>query len=279
MGVPRGQGRVDLNQRCYLRIKNWLLDGALASASLALIPTRYQAECFPKEWQHKLRVLHEGVRDELLTQARLKSLTLADGTVLGPGQSVITYASRNLEPMRGFDRFLRALVVLQKQQPDVQVLIAGNVGSSYSGIPAEGKTWKDLACEAVEGELDLSRVHFLGYLSHENLVHLFLRSDLHVYLSNSFVLSWSVVEAMACGAPLLVDNNPMLREIEGQGGRVHFCEGGNYQQLGAAMAEQINIIKRENRGDLPRRLEHSWLHSNTVNKLEKLIQESIEGNF
>lgn len=279
MGVPRGQGRVDLNQRCYLRVKNWLLDGALASSSLALIPTRYQAECFPKQWQHKLRVLHEGVRDELLNKPRLKNLTLADGTFLGPEQMVVTYASRNLEPMRGFDRFLRALVVLQQLQPNVQVLIAGNVGSSYSGQPAEGKTWKDLACDAVAGQLDQSRVHFLGYLSHENLVHLFLRSDLHVYLSNSFVLSWSVLEAMACGAPLLVDNNLMLRELEGQGAGVQFCAGGDHERLGTAMAEQINKVKSGNHRDLPRRLDSSWLHSHTVNKLEKLIQESIQGNF
>ena len=279
MGVARGRGRVDLNQRCYLRIKNWLLDGALASCAMALIPTKYQAECFPGQWQSKLRVLHEGVRDELLNLPRLNNLTLPDGTVLGPGVKVLTYASRNLEPMRGFDRFLRALVVLQKQEPEVQVLIAGSAGSSYSGQPAEGKTWKDMACEAVAGELDLTRVHFLGYLNHESLVHLFLRSDLHVYLSNSFVLSWSVLEAMACGAPLLVDDNPMLRELEGQGAAVEFCMGANPQLLGEAMATQLNKKKPENHGGLPRPLEASWRHSHTVAQLEKLIKQSIQGSF
>ena len=279
MGVARGKGRVDLNQRCYLRVKNWLLDGALASCAMALIPTRYQAECFPEQWQSKLRVLHEGVRDELLSLPRLNQLTLPDGTVLGPGVKVLTYASRNLEPMRGFDRFLRALVVLQKQEPQVQVLIAGSAGSSYSGQPAAGKTWKDMACEAVAGELDLTRVHFLGYLNHESLVHLFLRSDLHVYLSNSFVLSWSVLEAMACGAPLLVDDNPMLRELEGQGAAVEFCMGANHQLLGEAMATQLNQPKAANHRDLPRPLEPSWRHSHTVAQLEKLIAESIQGSF
>ncbi|NDG03706.1 MAG: glycosyltransferase, partial [Synechococcaceae bacterium WBB_34_004] len=138
---------------------------------------------------------------------------------------------------------------------------------------------KDMACEAVAGELDLTRVHFLGYLNHESLVHLFLRSDLHVYLSNSFVLSWSVLEAMACGAPLLVDDNPMLRELEGQGAAVEFCMGANPQLLGEAMATQLNKKKPENHGGLPRPLEASWRHSHTVAQLEKLIKQSIQGSF
>jgi len=78
---------------------------------------------------------------------------------------------------------------------------------------------------------------------------------------------------------LLVDNNLMLRELEGQGAGVQFCAGGDHERLGTAMAEQINKVKSGNHGELPRRLDSSWLHSHTVNKLEKLIQESIQGNF
>ena len=38
----------------YLRIKDWLIDGAMADASLAVLPTRYQASTFPERWQHKI---------------------------------------------------------------------------------------------------------------------------------------------------------------------------------------------------------------------------------
>jgi len=92
-------------------------------------------------------------------------------------------------------------------------------------------------------------------------------------------LSWSVLEAMACGAPLLVDDNPMLRELEGQGAAVEFCMGANHQLLGEAMATQLNQQKPAKHDDLPRPLEHSWRHGHTVAQLEKLIEESIQGSF
>ena len=277
MGVEKGQGRVDLNQRCYLRIKNWLVEGALANCQAAVVPTAYQANCFPAQWQSKLTVLHEGVQDSLLEEPRLQQLCLPDGQVLGPGVPVVTYASRNLEPMRGFDRFLHGLVVLQQRKPEAQVLIAGSSGSSYSGTPAEGKTWKDVACEAVEGRLNLERVHFLGHLSHDNLVRVFRRSNLHVYLSNSFVLSWSVLEAMACGAPILAEDNAMLRELEGLGGSVGFCRSGDAQELGEQMAKQLE--QQPANESAPRQLSPELRLSHTLTSLEGLIERTVGGRF
>jgi glycosyltransferase involved in cell wall biosynthesis len=278
MGYKRGEARVDLNQLCYLRIKNWLLEGALANCSKAIIPTRYQAECFPDRWQNKLQILHEGVRDDLLNKPRIDSLSIPNGKEIGIGKKVITYASRNLEPMRGFDRFLKAVALLQKQDQEVEVLIAGNSGSSYSGEPEKGKSWKEIACQAVEGELDLNRVHFLGYLDHESLIQLFLRSNLHVYLSNNFVLSWSVVEAMACGTPLLVDDNPMLRELDNKKMAVVFCKDRSSESLAVAMHVELKKDKKISK-ITPRHIELSWRHSNTVNQLEKLIADAIQGAY
>ena len=190
---------------------------------------------------------------------------------------VITYASRNLEPMRGFDRFLHGLVVLQQRKPEAQVLIAGSSGSSYSGSPAEGKTWKDVACEAVEGRLNLERVHFLGHLSHDNLVRVFRRSNLHVYLSNSFVLSWSVLEAMACGAPILAEDNAMLRELEGLGGSVGFCRSGDAKALGEQMAKQLE--QQPASESEPRQLSPKLRLSHTLTSLEGLIERTVGGRF
>ena len=278
MGLNRGDGRVEINQRCYLRVKNWLLDGALGNCTKAIVPTKYQADCFPPQWHDKIIVLHEGVKDELLNRQRLNSLCLGDKTVLGEGIKVVSYASRNLEPMRGFDRFLQSVVAMQQHKPDVHVLIAGSAGSSYSGEPEKGKSWKDIACEAVKDKLDQSKVHFLGYLDHESLIHLFLRSDLHVYLSNNFVLSWSVLEAMACGAPLLVDDNPMLREIETEGTRVTYSKNKDPQELAQAMIQILNTPRQIN-NQTPRQIDNSWRHSNTITELELLIKTSVEGMF
>ena len=48
-------------------------------------------------------------------------------------------------------------------------------------------------------------------MPHElQLQKLYRRSDLHVYLSKPFVLSWSLLELMACGTPVLAEANSMM---------------------------------------------------------------------
>ena len=50
-----------------------------------------------------------------------------------------------------------------------------------------------------QGDYDLSRFLFTGMLTPQALAELFAVSDLHVYLTVPFVLSWSLMDALACG--------------------------------------------------------------------------------
>jgi glycosyltransferase involved in cell wall biosynthesis len=208
-----GAAPLSVQQMHYLRIKDWLVDGAMADAAAAVLPTHYQANTFPERWRDKIHVIHEGVPEPLLKVPRLASLTISDGCTLGPGVPVVSFISRNLEPMRGFPEFMRALPELQRLQPSLQVLVVGGDEVSYSNAPGEGGSWRQVLLQELEGQLDLSRIHFLGRLPHDQLVKVYRRSNLHVYLSNAFVLSWSLLEVMACGTPVLAADNPMMREL------------------------------------------------------------------
>jgi len=280
MGATAGQ-RCELGQRYYLRTKNWLLEGALATCDLAVLPTHYQASCFPAPWQGKLRVLHEGVDERLLELSRLNQLSLSTELTLGPEVPVLTYASRNLEPLRGFDRFLQGLVLLQRRMPTLQTLIAGAWGSSYSGTPQEeGKTWRDLALEQVHGRLDLQRVHFVGHLALGELHKLFRRSDSHAYLSRSFVLSWSLLEAMACGAPLVVDDNPMLAELRSMGGQVTYTHSGDPEALATALEQSlVRGAQQRQQGEPQARLAPSYQLDHTSAVLEGWLAKLGAGRF
>ena len=77
---------------------------------------------------------------------------------------IVTFASRNLEPVRGYHVFLRALPAILRARPNAQVVIAGGDGNSYSHAPPVGKTWKTHYLDEVVSDLDLSRVHFVGSL-------------------------------------------------------------------------------------------------------------------
>jgi glycosyltransferase involved in cell wall biosynthesis len=211
MGVHNGD--LTIEQKHYLRIKNWLIDGAMADAHQAILPTRYQAETFPERWKQKISIIPEGVQEELFAERRLTSLMLSQKVVLGPEIKVLTFISRNLEPMRGFDVFMRALPEVQRAYPRLEIVIVGGDGVSYSSSPQGDKTWKETLIEELEGQLDMTRIHFLGRIEHSELIKLYRRSDLHVYLSNEFVLSWSLLEVMATGTNVLLADNPMLNEV------------------------------------------------------------------
>ena len=97
----------------------------MADASLAILPTRYQASTFPQRWQKKIAVVHEGVPQTMLQQPRLQQLTIAEDVTLGPEVQVVTFISRNLEPMRGFPTFMRALPSSLAAHPTVHIVIVG----------------------------------------------------------------------------------------------------------------------------------------------------------
>lgn len=54
--------------------------------------------------------------------------------------------------------------------------------------------------QAQMSEADWARVHVLGRLEREAFTRLLQVSRVHVYLSDPFVLSWSLLEAMSVGA-------------------------------------------------------------------------------
>jgi glycosyltransferase involved in cell wall biosynthesis len=92
-------------------------------------------------------------------------------------------------------------------------VIVGGDGISYGSPPANGGTWKDVILDEVKDRLDLSRVHFVGKLPYAQLVDLFHITRVHAYLTYPFVLSWSMVEAMAAGALVVGSRTAPVQEV------------------------------------------------------------------
>ena len=59
----------------------------------------------------------------------------------------------------------------------------------------------------------MSRTHFVGRIPYADYLKLLQVSRLHIYLSYPFVLSWSMLEAMACGTPVLGSATPPVQEM------------------------------------------------------------------
>lgn len=220
-------------RQCRLRVKNAHNLLAMEAADAGVAPTRWQRDTHPAWFRERIEVIHDGIDCVALSappQILPLRLTvpadidcrLATGEILlRPGDEIVTFVNRNLEPYRGYHIFMRALPELLRQRPRAKVVIVGGNGTSYGAKPALG-TWKQRFLDEVRGDLDLSRVHFVGNLSHPQFLHLLRLATVHTYLTYPFVLSWSLLEAMACGCAIVASDTAPVREAirEGETGRL-----------------------------------------------------------
>ncbi len=96
-------------------------------------------------------------------------------------------------------------------------MIVGGSDTSYGAKPPAGRTWREIFLDEVRADLDLSRVHFVGRIPYRDYVDLLRVSAVHVYLTYPFVLSWSMLEAMALGACIVGSATPPVEEVIRQG--------------------------------------------------------------
>jgi glycosyltransferase involved in cell wall biosynthesis len=125
----------------------------------------------------------------------------------------VTYVARNLEPYRGFHTFMRALPPLLERHERAQIVIVGGDGVSYGAPAAPRSSYREMLLRELGDALDLSRVHFLGMLNYSDYISLLQVSSVHVYLTYPFVLSWSLIEAMACGCLIVGSSTPPVLEV------------------------------------------------------------------
>jgi glycosyltransferase involved in cell wall biosynthesis len=186
---------------------------ALVHADMGLSPTEWQASTHPPVLRRDIEVLFDGVDCDRLAPNPAARFALPDGRSFRPGDEVLTFVNRNLEPYRGYHIFMRALPEVLAARPDAQVVIVGGDGNSYGSAPAKGGSWKDVFLDEVRDRLDLGRVHFVGKLPHDRLVDLYHVTRAHAYLTYPFVLSWSMVEAMAAGALVVGSRTAPVEEV------------------------------------------------------------------
>jgi glycosyltransferase involved in cell wall biosynthesis len=197
-----------------LRARNAVNLMAYQSADWGHSATQWQRSLFPPDLRSRISVLHEGVDAELMRPQPKARFTLPDsGKVLTAADEVITYVARNLEPYRGFHIFMRALPQLLRQRKRAQVVIVGGDGVSYGAPPPPRSTFRQTMLEEVGARLDLKRVHFVGTLDYLTYLSLLQISSVHVYLTYPFVLSWSFIEAMACGCLIVASATPPVLEV------------------------------------------------------------------
>jgi glycosyltransferase involved in cell wall biosynthesis len=170
--------KVELDEAARTRLLNLPQTPALEAMDWGVSPTHFQRARYPEVYRRKISVVHEGVNSEVATPLGPHHLKLPNGSVIKRGDEVITFVSRNLEPYRGFDVFMRALPEILARRPQAQVVLVGGEARGYGPKPADGRSWRA-----------------------------------HVYLTYPYVLSWSMIEAMGCEALVIGSATPPVQEV------------------------------------------------------------------
>jgi glycosyltransferase involved in cell wall biosynthesis len=181
-----------------LRARNAPLLMTLEASDWSVSPTRWQWQQLPDFARTRTSIIHEGIDTEAIRPDANAWVSLGRvSSPCRPGDEVITFVNRNLEPYRGFHMFIRALPEILRQRPHARAVIVGGSEVSYGKRPPNGQSWRATLVREVADQLDVSRVHFVGKVPYSTYLQLLRVSAAHVYLSYPFVLSWSMLEAMA----------------------------------------------------------------------------------
>jgi glycosyltransferase involved in cell wall biosynthesis len=219
----RSDRPVAARDRLRSRLRNAMILLDLEYCAAGYSPTEFQHSLMPEAYRAKVRVLHDGIDTGFWYRRQVPERRLGR-LALGPDTRLVTYVSRGFESMRGFDIFMKMAKKVCDAYEDVRFVVVGKDQVAYGGdlAHAGGKTFKQQVLE--QDDYDLSRILFPGNVQPAVLAQLLSLSDLHVYLTVPFVLSWSMLDAMACGCTMLCSDTAPVREVIEDGENGLLCD-------------------------------------------------------
>lgn len=213
-GFDRAEPITNSAEFWRLRARNAALLLSFEASSWCVSPTRWQWQQLPQFARERTSIIHDGIDTRMIRPEADASITL--GRAPAPcraGDEIVTFVNRNLEPYRGFHMFIRALPEILRKRPNARAVIVGGSGVSYGKAAPAGLSWRATFVKEVADQLDWSRVHFVGTIPYPSYVRLLQVSAAHVYLSYPFVLSWSMLEAMAAECLVIGSRTEPVTEV------------------------------------------------------------------
>lgn len=167
------------------------------------------------------------------------------GTLAGPE---ILHVGSTI-PRKRIDTLLEAFAGVRRQRPDVRLLRAGG-------------PFTENQCRMLAGLGLTGSVVTLPFLSRMELAALYRRAELVVLPSESEGFGLPLIEAMACGTPVLASNLDVFREVAGEA--TAFSPVGNAPEWTRAILALLD--ERENSADdwrnrIERGMQHAMQYS------------------
>ena len=127
---------------------------------------------------------------------------------------ISSYASRGLEPMRCYPELIKSIPHIRKLGLSTPIYILGSDTVHY-GV---GRTKKQPPSYRRWGEQylashNITNVQHLGKLSYSKYLHILSKARLHIHITQPFVPSWSLLDSMSFGTPVIASHNPFTHQL------------------------------------------------------------------
>ncbi len=248
MGVEVLRNAHPLAKRTYTRR---LIPYVARKARLVITNSEYS------KWEI---VRHLGIPEDHIRVTPLAASPEFTPIIVHPASPYFLYVG-NLEPRKNLERLIEAFARIPGKEH--QLLVAGN--RWYHGGAAEQKA-RSLGLNG--------RVKFLGYVPRAELPGLFSGATALVYPSLLEGFGLPIVEAMACGTPVITSNNSSMREVAGEAAVL--VDPRNVREITDAMArvaEDRNLRKELSAKGIKRAAEFSW--TNTAELTLQAYREAL----
>ena len=188
---------------------------------------------------------------------------------LGWQNSKILIMTRSFKSIYGIEYFLRTIPNIIKENPETRIILCGDgpLENSFKSFVSENKL--------------TDYVYFAGFVKNEELPTYYAASDIYVSTSLSDGTSNSLLEAMACGLPVVVTDLPAIKEWakDGYNGLLVPPKDSHqvYEKINLLLNDDDLIKKFGRRSYEIAKNKADW--DKNFKKLEKIYDKLLEGNI
>ena len=195
-----------------IRVLNAMILLDLQQAAAGYTPTHFQRNQFPACWLPKIETLFDGIDTRRFRPVRNLPRVIC-GRPIPDDVKIVTYVSRGFEAMRGFDLFIRMAKRVYREYPKVLFVVVGTDRVCYGGDLRYIREKSFRAHVEKRERPDPAHFFYTGLVPHAELVRILSLGDAHVYFTAPFVLSWSMFNAMSCGARIVSSRTAPVEEV------------------------------------------------------------------
>lgn len=190
-----------------------VFSSAVNNSTRIIVPSEFVKNQLEQEWgvkKEKIEVTYEGVDEEIISIAR---------EVIGKNFEKVAEKFKfkkpylfylgNAQPHKNISKLISVFSKLKEKYPDLSLVLSGPENSFWDKI---SKT-----CELTlfKKESHIGGVIFTGFISEKDLVDLYKNAEAFVMPSLEEGFGIPILEAMACGCPVISSNQGSLPEVGG----------------------------------------------------------------